>query len=149
MDALSAAHAGNTDRYFYTRTYGWVDVRHFGAAASLASSYGSVVSETLGFGNEIGQWLTEWGEDYRSGFSPEDVPSNAAGAAFGDDYIGSRKGETTADALDRWMTYNGALSAGDPEAGRAALPASDPSVRGGAGRGSSNASRTQSTVSGS
>jgi hypothetical protein len=108
-----------------------------------------VVSETLGFGNGIGQWLADWGDDYRSGSSPEDVPSNAAGAGFGDDYLGSRKGESPADALDRWMKDRGALSAGDPGAGRAAPPASDPSVRVGAGRGSSNASRTRSTVPGS
>ncbi|WP_405930678.1 DUF4157 domain-containing protein [Streptomyces sp. NBC_00827] len=148
MLALSEAHKGNSDRYFYTGTHGWVDVRHFGKAASLAVSKGSVATEALGFANEAMQWLTEWGDDYRSGFSPEDIPSNAAGAEFGDDYIGSRTGESTADALDRWMAAHRALPAGDPGARRASLPITDPSQRGGAGRGSSNASRTRSTVSG-
>jgi Domain of unknown function (DUF4157) len=148
MTALSKDHGGNTNRYFYSDTYGWVDVRHFGAAASMAARAGSVVTEALGLGNEMVQWATDWGDDCRSGFSPEDIPSNAAGAEFGDDYIGSRSGESVADALDRWMTANGARPASDPRAGRASLPTTDPSERGGAGRGSSNVSRTQSTVSG-
>jgi hypothetical protein len=148
MDALSNAHGGNLNRYFYTGRYGWVDVRHFGAAASLAAGWGNVVAETLGIGNEAMQWATEWGSDYRSGFSPEDIPSNAAGAEFGDDYINSRTGESTADALERWMRDNYALPANDPGSRRASLPVSDPSERGGANRGSSNVSRTQSTASG-
>lgn len=148
LEALSNAHGGNSDRYFYTDTYGWVDIRHFGAAASYAVSTGSVVAEGLGYGNEGLQWLTEWGDDYRNGFSPEDTPSNAAGAEFGDDYVGSRPGESVADALERWMRDRGGRPASDPRAGRASLPVSDPSDRGGAGRGSSNASRTQSTASG-
>ena len=148
MSDLSDAHGSNTNRYFYTDTYGWVDVRHFGAAASMAASVGSVATEVLGVGNEAAQWVTEWGDSYRSGFSPEDIPSNAAGAEFGDDYIGSRPGESVADALARWMTANGARRASDPQAGRASLPTTDPSERGGARRGSSNFSRTQSTASG-
>lgn len=148
MQALSDAHGDNSDRYFYTSTYGWVDVRHFGKAASLAEGVGSLATEALGFANETFQWASEWGDDYRSGFSPEDIPSNAAGAEFGDDYIGSRAGESTADALDRWMAANGALPAMDPGSKRASLPATDPSERGGTGRGSSNVSRTQSTASG-
>jgi hypothetical protein len=149
MSHLSAAHQGNTNRYFYTDTYGWVDVRHFGAAASIAAGVGSVAAEALGVGNEMAQWVSEWGDAAsRSGFSPEDIPSNAAGAEFGDDYIGSRPGEPVADALARWMAANGAHPASDPRAGRASLPTTDPSLRGGAGRGSSNLSRTQSTASG-
>ena len=148
LDELSDAHGGNVGRYFYCDTYGWVDVRHFGAAASYAASTGSVVAEGLGLANEMFQWATEWGDDYRSGFSPEDIPSNAAGAEFGDDYAGEVEGESLAAALQRWMRDNGARPADDPRANREALPATDPSVRGGGGRGSSNASRTQSTVSG-
>jgi hypothetical protein len=148
LDALSDAHGGNTDRYFYTDTYGWVDVRHFGASASWACSVGSVATEGLGVANEAVQWATEWGDSYRSGFSPEDIPSNAAGASFGDDYVGSVAGESVSAALRRWMTDHGARVASDPAARRSALPATDPAVRGGAARGSSNASRTQSTASG-
>jgi hypothetical protein len=148
LDALSDAHGGNTDRYFYTDTYGWVDVRHFGASASWACSVGSVATEGLGVANEAMQWVTEWGDSYRSGFSPEDIPSNAAGASFGDDYVGSIAGESVSAAMRRWMTDHGARVASDPAARRSALPATDPAVRGGAARGSSNASRTQSTASG-
>ncbi|GEL97434.1 eCIS core domain-containing protein [Cellulomonas terrae] len=148
LNALSDAHAGNTDRYFYTDTYGWVDIRHFAAAARMAVSAGSVVAEGLGLGNEVVQWLSEWGDSYRSGFSPEDVPSNAAGGEFGDDFVGSVEGESLHDALQRWMTHAGARPASDAAAHRDALPATDPAERGGAARGSSNASRTQSTASG-
>jgi len=148
MSGLSEAHGDNSDRYFYTDTNGWVDIRHFGAAANLAVSVGSVTAEALGLGNEAMQWVSEWGDDYRSGFSPEDVPSNAAGASFGDDYVGSRPGETVTAALERWMSDHRARPASDPRARRSALPATDPSERGGASRGSSNVSRTQSTASG-
>ena len=148
LDALSDAHDGNDERYFYTDTYGWVDIRHFAKAAAFASSTGSVVAEGLGLGNEVAQWLGEWGDSYRSGFSPEDIPSNAAGAEFGDDFVASVEGESLHDALQRWMTHAGARPASDTAAHREALPATDPSERGGAGRGSSNASRTQSTASG-
>ena len=148
LTALSDDRGENIRRYFYTDTYGWVDLRHFGAAASWACSLGSVATEGMGLANEGMQWITEWGDDYRSGFSPEDTPSNAAGASFGDDYVGSREGESTSAALRRWMADHGARAASDPAAGRAALPATDPAERGGAARGSSNASRTQSTASG-
>jgi RHS repeat-associated protein len=33
LSDLSDNHGGNQDRYFFTEDYGWVDVRHFGAAA--------------------------------------------------------------------------------------------------------------------
>lgn len=44
------------------------------------------MTEDLGFSLEVSQYLTELGDD-RSGFSPEDLSSNAAGAEFGDDYM--------------------------------------------------------------
>lgn len=146
LDRVSENHGGNIDRYFYTDRYGWVDIRHFGAAGSYAQSTGSVVAEGLGLGNEVMQWLTEWGDDYRSGFSPEDVPSNAAGAEFGDDFYSDD--ELLSESLARWMSDAGARAATDPAAHADALPATDPAARGGADRGSSNVSRTQSTVSG-
>ena len=92
-------HGGNDQRYIYTDRYGWIDLRHFGAAGSLAQGWGSVVTEWLGFGNEVLQWATEWGDDYRSGFSPADIPSNAAGAEFGDDYV--REDEPLSTSLER------------------------------------------------
>lgn len=145
LGRVSEDHASNSNRYIYTDRYGWVDLRHFGAAGSLAQSTGSVVAEGLGLGNEIKQWLSEWGDDYRSGFSPEDIPSNAAGAAFGDDFV--NEDEPLSDSLDRWLEDAGARTQSDPLSGRSSLPQKDPSVRGGTNRGSSNASRTRSTVS--
>ena len=79
----------------------------------------------------------EWGADYRSGFSPEDCPSNAAGAEFGESI---KPGESVKDASDRWAKSAGARNMTDPKTGFSKLPLNDPSVRGGRGRGSSNAS---------
>jgi hypothetical protein len=83
---LSNKHSGNKNRYFYTKTYGWVDVRHFGKTADLVKTdgYSPTLVKVAGVINEALQWLQEWGDDYRSGFSPEDIPSNSAGAAFGE-----------------------------------------------------------------
>lgn len=81
---VSRFHGGLTGfRYFETRKYGWIDIKHFCTAANLAVTWGATVVNVLGFGNEIVQWLTEWGTDYRSGFSAEDIPSNSAGSNFG------------------------------------------------------------------
>lgn len=145
LDHVSDDHASNSNRYIYTDRHSWVDLRHFGAAGSYAQNAGSVIAEGLGLGNEIIQWLSEWGDDYRSGFSSEDIPSNAAGAAFGDDFV--NENEPLSDSLDSWLEDAGARTQSDPLSGRSSLPQTDPSVRGGTKRGSSNASRTQSTVS--
>ena len=139
MSALSENHGSNTNRYLYTDKHGWVDMRHFGAAAAMASSTGSLITETLGFGNEVVQYLSEWGDDYRSGFSPEDISSNAAGAAFGDDYM--NKG-TVSESFDKWLKDAGARNPTDPAAQTSKLPATDPAARGGANRGSSNLSNS-------
>ncbi|MEO0423479.1 MAG: DUF4157 domain-containing protein [Pseudomonadota bacterium] len=145
LDRISDSHGGNDHRYIYTDRHGWVDLRHFGAAGSWAMSTGSVITEGLGFLNEVVQWGSEWGDSYRSGFSPEDIPSNAAGAHFGDDFVSDD--ELLSASLERWLEDVGARDQDDPLAGRSSLPATDPAVRGGTDRGSSNASRTQSTVS--
>src|SRR5689334_17492978 len=63
MDALSTAHGGDTNRCFYTGTYGWVDIRHFGAAAALAARRG-VVTETAGFAKLSRAAGAEFGGDY-------------------------------------------------------------------------------------
>jgi len=139
MSALSANHGGNANRYLFTDKHGWVDLRHFGAAAEMASSIGSVATETLGLANEVVQFSTEWGDDYRSGFSPEDISSNAAGAAFGDDYMNGNT--SVSDSLGKWLGA-GARNPSDPAAGLSSLPATDPAVNGGAARGSSNISNS-------
>ena len=112
---LSSEHDENTDRYFYTDKYGWVDIRHFGRAAELIQEgWPKMIVDGLGFSTEVVQWLQEWGDDYRSGFSPEDIPSNSAGANFGQS-IGP--GENVADAFNRWARKNGARDQNDPRAG--------------------------------
>ena len=127
LSALSSDHGTNSNRYLYTDKYGWVDLRHFGQAAALANSIGSVTTEILGFGLEIRQFATEWGDDYRSGFSSEDLSSNAAGASFGDDYLG--KARNVSSDLSSWLSDVGARNPSDPATGMKQLPKSDPSVR--------------------
>lgn len=140
MSALSRNRGGNANRYLFTDKYGWVDLRDFGKAAEMASSIGSVTTETLGLGNEVAQWAAEWGDDYRSGFSSEDISSNAAGAAFGDDYMDGSS--SVSQSLDNWLNDAGARDPSDPAAGTSSLPATDPAVKGGANRGSSNISNS-------
>ena len=139
LSKLSANHGGNENRYFSTDKYGWVDVRHFGKAAGMASSkfIGSVDVEILGVGNEIVQWLTEWGDDYKSGFSPEDIPSNAAGARFGDSLDSSK---SLSSQFESWLKKVGGRDISDPKSHFNSLPSTDPSIKGGANRGSSNPS---------
>lgn len=140
--AALAGNGGNTQRYFYTKSYGWVDVRHFGTAATdVINGTPGVVEEVLGFGNEVVQWATEWGNDYRSGFSPEDLPSNSAGISFGQ-IVADNPNTPVEDLFKQWSTENGAVASTSQEYkdAYAALPATDPSDRGGAGRGSSNPS---------
>jgi len=41
LEAISEIHVeAFSNRYFYTKKYGWVDIRHFGAAAKIASEHG-------------------------------------------------------------------------------------------------------------
>ncbi|MFM6271782.1 MAG: hypothetical protein ACKPFA_35610, partial [Dolichospermum sp.] len=138
---LKDTHRNNTNRYFYTDQYGWVDIRHFAEAARRTSGgEWAWWTETLGFGNEVVQYLTEWGDDYRSGFSPEDLPSNSAGANFGQSI---RPGESLVEAFDRWSKQAGARPKSDPNTGFNNLPLNDPSERGGKGRGSNSSSKPQ------
>jgi RHS repeat-associated protein len=70
-------------RYVYTKENGWLDMKHFCAAANVAanSSIGEVKTIVGGLLVEIGQTL----EGDESAFSYEDLPTNAAGAEFGDE----------------------------------------------------------------
>jgi hypothetical protein len=97
-------------------------------------SCGSVVTEGLGFALEFEQWITEWGDDYRSGFSTEDLPSNSAGADFGDDFICPEM--SLFDAAKAFLAAAGARNQHDPKTGWENLPPSDPAANGG-GAGSS------------
>ena len=94
----------SANRYFYTDQYGWIDIRHFADAAQLSRNLPSSAVMGLGFLLESFQWLTEWGDDYRSGFSPEDLPSNSAGSDFGRS-IGD---QSLATAFEAWAEMAGA-----------------------------------------
>jgi hypothetical protein len=120
--------SSDNKRYLYSRKYGWIDLRHFFEAANYSEDIGSVVTEILGFGNEIFQWLGEWEDDYRSGFSYEDLPSNHAGAEFGDDY--SCTCSSLEKDLNTYFDSIGVLSDNDPDAKKKMLPSTDPSLKG-------------------
>lgn len=122
-------------RYVWTDKYGWIDLRHFGESADWAEDVGSVVTEVLGYLNEVAQWATEGQDDYQSGFSPEDLPSNSAGADFGDDYLNDN--ESVSESVDRFLNDSGARPPSDPATGFDNLPDTDPAV-GGGGSGGSN-----------
>jgi RHS repeat-associated protein len=141
---LLASRAGNQYRYFFTKTYGWVDTRHFATAAGdVISGTPGAVEEALGFGNEVRQYISEWGLDYRSGFSPEDLPSNSAGVDFGE-YVSDNPDEPVEDLFRTWAEENGSPLRSSEEYRQelSKLPISDPADQGGSGRGSSNPSST-------
>lgn len=135
LEALRDRHS-TEKRYVYTDQHGWIDLRHFFKAANYSEDIGSVATEFLGFGVELRQWLREGDDSYKSGFSPEDLPSNHAGAEFGDDYI--QDGSELIDALKQFFEDAGARSQKDPKSGWDDLPDTDPAVRGGENRGKSN-----------
>jgi RHS repeat-associated protein len=130
LASLKDTHIGNTDRYFYTEEWGWVDVRHFAEAASLSADGESPLkTETLSFAVEVVQWMTEWGDDYRSGFSSEDLSSNSAGVSFGLWLRNRPGGSSVAETFELWVQYRArGHSKTDPVTGYDALPRLDPSL---------------------
>jgi len=112
--------------------------RYYAESARLISNGESATEvRTFGFLLEVQQWMTEWGDDYRSGFSPEDLSSNAAGIDFAENL---EKGESLATGFLRWAAASGAVvDPEDPSTGYDGMPAQDPSFKGGTGRGGSNA----------
>lgn len=136
----------NDRRYVFTETYGWVDLRHFGTAVEgvLAGLPGPVV-EIGGLATEIYQSAEEavFGRSYKSGFSPEDLPSNSAGVSFGE-FVLEKEGSglSRAELFRGWAILNGSPEAGTRDYQRAvsALPRTDPADNGGTGRGSNGSS---------
>lgn len=116
-------------RYFYTETFGWVDVRHFAAAAQLAQIWPDPVVTAGGVLVELNQWRTEGEGEYASAFSYEDLPSNEAGIDFGNSI---RPGESLEAAFFRWEAENGAQPVLDGDFLESdayqALPDTDPSL---------------------
>ncbi len=143
LEIVSSNHADNNNRYFYTEKYKWVDVRHFAKAAALSTDSGSFITQSLGFGNEVKQWVTEWGDDYRSGFSPEDLSSNRAGAEFGAYWIAPK--HSLAESLAYFLVKSNAVRPKTIEGQRLVLklPLKDPSNKGGGGGSSNNSQSTR------
>ncbi|MFJ1975563.1 hypothetical protein ACIO93_44020 [Streptomyces sp. NPDC087903] len=54
MQALSDVHRGASDRYFYTGTRGWVDVRHFGKRGHLCEQ-----SRDRSTVDVVDRWMTD------------------------------------------------------------------------------------------
>jgi hypothetical protein len=71
---------GNKERYLYSSKWGWVDMKHFSAAASQASSwwFSPERAVDLGEANELIQEKT----GSASAWDYEDLTSNLLGAAF-------------------------------------------------------------------
>lgn len=155
LSKLSDDFQTNDNRYFYTTQYGWVDTRHFFASAATALRHGENIAVGLGFGLEVVQWITEGENSYKSGFSPEDLPSNSAGASLAGKL---RRSPWERDVPARyqcymcitedqlvafvkwWMEKNGAKTKNDPAAGFGNLPVEDPSNPPGTNRGSNSSS---------
>ena len=107
---LDDSAAGNF-RYVYTKNSGWIDAKHFFEAAARGTTFqGELVTNVLGFGNEVIQTIT--GDT--SGFSYEDLGSNAAGADFGDDVFNPNSGGSLSQQVTGY--FNNTLGATTPQA---------------------------------
>lgn len=124
LRGLSDSAGRNNTRYFYTKEYGWVDARHFGrAAAEVANGSSATYVEAGGLLIEIVQWVS--GDS--SGFSHEDLPSNAAGVEFGE-IVRANPNVDVATLFENWITGKGSVDAFSDEytALFEALPLNDP-----------------------
>lgn len=94
-------------RYVYTKESGWLDMKHFFAAANTAAGAGEAVTNAAGLFVELQQTV----RNDESAFSYEDVGSNAAGANFGDDVCDPAQGLT-----GQLNEYLNSLNPTDPSA---------------------------------
>jgi hypothetical protein len=123
----------DSQRYFFTDQFGWIDTKHFARAAQeVVSGRHPNDVRVLGFGLEVYQYVKEAMGDtqYVSGFSPEDLPSNEAGVQFGIYYKARATYMSLDTVFDEWARRSGAREIDDPAAGYTELPATDPAVRG-------------------
>lgn len=100
-----ADDAGNA-RYLYTTEGGWIDQKHFFKAAAVALERGEMDTNILGIGFEFVEQIGT-----SSFLSYEDLPSNRAGADFGDDYF-YPDGSPLSSQAGRYLTELGAT---DPQ----------------------------------
>ncbi len=122
---------GKQERYIFTKEYGWVDLIHWSEAANYAYELGPIgweIATSLGFLKEVQQRSEEIYEEVitgeepevRSGFSPEDMPSDSAGGDFGENYAGHRG--SLADAFKEWIDDVGGLPDEHPDANYTLIP---------------------------
>jgi RHS repeat-associated protein len=134
--------AGNT-RYVFTKESGWIDAKHFFAAAndSANSSLGEVGTNIKGLAVELIQDIE--GDD--SAFSYEDLGSNSAGADFGADSFDANGGPLSEQVSNY---FDNTLQALYPSAAPNynQLPSSPAGANGSRGSQTAN-SRTQSVQS--
>ncbi len=119
------------------------ELEHFGYGAerayeaeSISEYFPSALLVRLGgFYVEIEQSINELSNpnQYRSAFSPEDMPSNAAGGRFGEDYV-SNPGKLS-DSLNKFFEDAGGRKTRDSNTGFDELPLFDPSYVGVENRG--------------
>ncbi|MBK8317012.1 MAG: hypothetical protein IPL01_24580 [Acidobacteria bacterium] len=128
-------------RYVYTEKSGWIDAKHFFAAANEAQTFGEVLTVLGGYRVEFNQWLAG---DPSAG-SYEDVGSNYAGADFGDDVF-NPNGAPVSEQVSTY--FNNTLQARAPGAAPNYnhLP-SGPLAPTGSRSNQTTESRTQSTQS--
>ncbi|MEO8035616.1 MAG: RHS repeat-associated core domain-containing protein [Acidobacteriota bacterium] len=102
-----AKHADDTGsvRYVYTTAAGWIDEKHFFAAAQSTAVRGEAMTNVFGLGLELSQVGTN------SFFSYEDLGSNRAGADFGDNVFYPDGSPLSSQAA----AYLNSLGATDPE----------------------------------
>jgi RHS repeat-associated protein len=124
LHAIREESAHNSNRYIYTDKYGWIDLRHFSAAAEETQTYGGALTEVGGLIVEIQQWFEEGPDDYQSAFSPEDLPSNSAGADLGEYYMDDSK--SLYQAVLEFLGDAGARNRDDKLSKYDDLPLNDP-----------------------
>jgi hypothetical protein len=79
-----------SERYFYTKRGGWIDMGHFARAAGEIGLWGDFplparwYAEQSGRAVEVDQLLSSKPIARKSAFSYEDLPSNRLGMEFGD-----------------------------------------------------------------
>jgi RHS repeat-associated protein len=76
-------------RYLYSKRWGWIDLKHFSAAAYHSDKWYIPSQIVLWRGKRIERNQAEKESERESAYSYEDLPSNLLGAYFGEDYSSS------------------------------------------------------------
>ena len=135
-----------------------IDLRHFVAAADTAGDVGEGITNILGWGNEVSQWVDEnWlGGNGDSGHpfgGNEDLTSNADGADVGDEHLGNdgSLGDQVVDYIEAehgevtGLHPNGPAPGTPPPAPGTAQGTGDSGVLGSNSSGDSNSSQSNSS----